>query len=40
MKIVLENVHKSYGKRAVVNRVNVSVQQGEVVGLLGPNGAG
>ncbi|HEY9641004.1 MAG TPA: LPS export ABC transporter ATP-binding protein [Coleofasciculaceae cyanobacterium] len=40
MKIVLENVHKSYGRRIVVNRVYVSVSQGEVVGLLGPNGAG
>ncbi len=40
MKIVLENIHKSYGKRAIVNRVNVSVAQGEIVGLLGPNGAG
>lgn len=40
MKIWLENVHKSYGKRVIVNRVNISVGQGEVVGLLGPNGAG
>lgn len=40
MKILLENVHKSYGARAVVSRVNLSVSQGEVVGLLGPNGAG
>ncbi len=40
MKIVLENIHKSYAKRVIVNRVNVSVAQGEVVGLLGPNGAG
>lgn len=40
MKIVLENIHKSYGKREVVKRVNLSVAQGEVVGLLGPNGAG
>lgn len=40
MRIYLENVHKSYNKRAVVNRVNLSVSQGEVVGLLGPNGAG
>ena len=40
MKIVLENVHKSYGKRLIVNRVNISVAQGEIVGLLGPNGAG
>ena len=40
MKIVLENVHKSYRKRAVVTRVHISVATGEVVGLLGPNGAG
>lgn len=40
MKIVLENIHKSYGKRLIVNRVSLSVRQGEVVGLLGPNGAG
>ncbi len=40
MKIVLENVHKSYGQRAVVSRVSISVAQGEIVGLLGPNGAG
>ena len=40
MKIALENVHKSYGKRAVVTRVHLSVATGEVVGLLGPNGAG
>ena len=40
MKIVLENIHKSYGRRVVVNRVNLSVSRGEVVGLLGPNGAG
>ncbi|MBW4665518.1 MAG: LPS export ABC transporter ATP-binding protein [Chroococcus sp. CMT-3BRIN-NPC107] len=40
MKILLENIHKFYGKRPIVNRVNLSVAQGEVVGLLGPNGAG
>lgn len=40
MKIVLENIHKSYGPRVVVSRVSLSVAQGEIVGLLGPNGAG
>ncbi|MGK7923451.1 MAG: LPS export ABC transporter ATP-binding protein [Trichodesmium sp.] len=40
MKIVLENIHKSYSKRAVVSRVNIFISQGEIVGLLGPNGAG
>jgi lipopolysaccharide export system ATP-binding protein len=38
--LVLENIHKSYGKRVVVNRVNLRVSPGEIVGLLGPNGAG
>ena len=40
MKLALENVQKSYGARSIVNRVNLSFQQGEIVGLLGPNGAG
>ncbi|MBF2002143.1 MAG: LPS export ABC transporter ATP-binding protein [Synechococcales cyanobacterium M58_A2018_015] len=40
MKIVLENIHKSYGRRVVVSRVYLSVARGEIVGLLGPNGAG
>jgi lipopolysaccharide export system ATP-binding protein len=31
---------KSYGRRVVVNDVDLSIRQGEVVGLLGPNGAG
>jgi len=35
-----EDLVKVYKKRAVVNKVTVSVDQGEVVGLLGPNGAG
>lgn len=40
LKLVLENVQKSYGQRLVVNNVSLSVAQGEIVGLLGPNGAG
>jgi lipopolysaccharide export system ATP-binding protein len=31
---------KAFRRRKVVNDVNISVQQGEIVGLLGPNGAG
>jgi lipopolysaccharide export system ATP-binding protein len=40
LKIILEAVQKTYGKRQVVNQVSLSVAQGEIVGLLGPNGAG
>lgn len=40
MTLILDNIHKAYGKRAIVSRVNLSVAQGEIVGLLGPNGAG
>ena len=35
-----EGLVKRYGKRTVVNDVNINVKQGEIVGLLGPNGAG
>lgn len=31
---------KVYGRRTVVNKVSIEVNQKEVVGLLGPNGAG
>lgn len=40
--IALEARHlkKSFKKRAVVNDISLSVQQGDCIGLLGPNGAG
>jgi len=34
------DLSKSYRKRCVVDDMNISVNQGEIVGLLGPNGAG
>ncbi|MDR0437327.1 MAG: LPS export ABC transporter ATP-binding protein [Bacteroidales bacterium] len=40
MQIRTENIVKKYGKRTVVDHVNIAVEQGEIVGLLGPNGAG
>ena len=38
--LVTEEIAKSYNGRQVVQGVNLTIRQGEVVGLLGPNGAG
>lgn len=38
--IQTENLTKTYGKRTPVNKLNLSVQKGEIYGFLGPNGAG
>ncbi len=40
MKLHTKDIVKKYGKRTVVKKVNLEVNQGEIVGLLGPNGAG
>lgn len=36
----IKNLSKSFGKRKVVNDVNLYVNSGEIYGFLGPNGAG
>jgi len=38
--IALENVTKAYESVTAVNKVNLHVRQGAILGLLGPNGAG
>jgi len=38
--IALQNVHKVYNDRVVVNDLTLTIAPGEVFGLLGPNGAG
>ena len=40
MALKTENLCKRYGRRQVVDMVNLVVEPGEIVGLLGPNGAG
>ena len=40
MALVTENLCKLYGRRRVVDQVNITVVPGEIFGFLGPNGAG
>jgi ABC-2 type transport system ATP-binding protein len=35
-----ENIRKEFGTLVAVNDVNISVEEGQVLGLIGPNGAG
>lgn len=38
--ISIKNLSKSYGNRAALDRLNLCVGKGTILGLLGPNGAG
>jgi ABC-2 type transport system ATP-binding protein len=38
--VEVENVTKKYGQRLAVDRLNFTVDKGEILGFLGPNGAG
>ncbi|MGN1181148.1 MAG: ABC transporter ATP-binding protein [Suilimivivens sp.] len=38
--IQTENLTKKYGDKIAVNKLNLSIEKGEIFGLLGPNGAG
>ena len=38
--LVTKNLSKIFGRRTVVDKINLEIRQGKIVGLLGPNGAG
>ena len=39
-KMVLTNVKKSYGKKTVIENLNLTLESGKIYGLIGRNGAG
>ena len=39
-KILVEILVKKYGDNTVLNDINVSIQEGEVVCVIGPSGSG
>jgi branched-chain amino acid transport system ATP-binding protein len=38
--LVVENLHKSFGRLVAVDDLSLDVKQGEILGMIGPNGAG
>lgn len=40
MKLVVENLKKSFGKKDVLKSINFTFEEGKIYGLLGRNGAG
>lgn len=40
MLLELKNISKSYGPKKVLKNINLSIEEGKIVGLLGPNGSG
>lgn len=40
MRLYIENIHKHFGKKPVLNGMTATLESGGVIGLMGPNGAG
>lgn len=38
--IVIKDVSKSFGKKVVLNNINLTVESGQIYGLIGPSGSG
>ena len=40
MILSLKNISKSFGKKKILDKINLNVEKGNVVGIFGPSGAG
>jgi ABC-2 type transport system ATP-binding protein len=40
VRIAIENVQKSFGKKTVLDQVNLTIHSGQIYGFIGPSGAG
>lgn len=40
MKIILENVHKTFESVVAVNKLNLQIDDGQLISILGPSGCG
>src|SRR4051794_38164614 len=38
--IIIDGVSKSFGKRLVLNNINLTIESGQIFGLIGPSGSG
>jgi iron complex transport system ATP-binding protein len=38
--ITLQNINQSYGTKAVLKDINLTIPEGKITGIIGPNGAG
>ena len=39
-KLVIENLKKSYDKKVILNKINISISENECVGIMGESGSG
>ena len=40
MKLKVQNLSKSYGKKEVLDNINFTFEEGKIYGLIGRNGSG
>ena len=38
--VEINNLTKRYGNKTALNKLNLNIQNGKIIGILGPNGSG